>query len=92
MHRRLAKDLLGIDDRASSIIDAPSKTLGPGHRKVGHTPMDAARMLALKGELDAKQMKAALLHIAVDSATSRFTKRQKQYIEILLSGDRNGNG
>jgi hypothetical protein len=86
VHRRLAKKLLGVDDRASSIIDAPSKSLGPAHRKIGHTIPSAAKMLFEKGELNSDQLKAAALHIAVDKAASKLSRKQKLMIEILFGG------
>jgi hypothetical protein len=86
VHRRLAKEILGIDDRASSIIDSASKTLGPAHRKVGHTIPSAAKMLFEKGELNSDQLKAAALHITVDKATSKLSRKQKLMIEILYGG------
>lgn len=86
VHRRLAKELLGVDDRASKIIDEPAKKLGPSHRRIGHSMPSAAKMLFKKGELNADQLKAAALHIAVDKATSKLSRKQKLMIEILYGG------
>ena len=62
-------------DDVNKFIDAPSKTLGPNHRKLYHTPIQVMAVAVLKK--DPRYVTGGMLHIAADKMFSKNKNTRK---------------
>lgn len=83
-HRYIAKQVFGLEDEVSGILDEASKTLGPRHRIVNHTLDQASKTLMLKGKFSANNLKLAALHIATDKAFDKLPSKTRKLMNQLL--------
>ena len=62
-------------DDVNKFIDAPSKTMGPNHRRLFHTPKQLIGLAILKK--DPRYITGGMLHIAADKIFSKNKNTRK---------------
>ena len=76
IHNLFAKAIFGDNmDDVNKFIDAPSKTLGPNHRVLFHSPKQLMAVAMLKK--DSRYITGGMLHVGLDKIFSKNKNTRK---------------
>jgi hypothetical protein len=79
MHDIFEEAFLGEITGMTAIMDAPSKTLKARHRAIYHDIPSVIMISLLKGGNIIQNIKAGLLHLALDNSLSEGKRAVKKY-------------
>lgn len=84
LHNKIAELIFGdaMDD-VNKFIDAPSKSMGPGHRRLFHSPKQLMALAVLKK--DPRYITGGMLHQGVDKIFSKNknTRKIAKLLELM---------